>query len=175
MCPTSATHKDLQTEIHDGGFRQDLYYRLAGFPVNVPALRDRQDDIPLLAEHFLQLLADEMRVPVATVTDEALQMLGSHSFPGNIRELKNIVERALIESGGADIEPRHLHLEAVLPHAEPAAGVSVEGLPLNLAQAEIALVQKALAQTNGNMAQAAQLLGINRTTLYRRLAQAAGA
>jgi DNA-binding NtrC family response regulator len=171
----SATHTDLPAAIREGGFRQDLYYRLAGFPVSVAALRDRQDDIPLLAAHFLQLLADEMRVPVATVTDAALEMLSAHAFPGNIRELKNIVERALIESGGADIEPKHLHLEAAAPAAPITSGVSVEGLPLNLAEAEIALIQKALARTDGNMAQAAKLLGISRTKLYRRLAQAAGA
>lgn len=141
----------------------------------MPALRERQDDIPLLAQHFLQLLADEMGIRVANVTDAALEPLKAYDFPGNIRELKNIVERALIESGGADIEPRHLHLEAVPAVAPVVNGVSVVGLPLNLAEAEIALVQKALAQTEGNMAQAAKLLGISRTKLYRRLAQAAGA
>lgn len=116
-----------------------------------------------------------MGIRVANVTDAALEPLKAYDFPGNIRELKNIVERALIESGGADIEPRHLHLEAVPAVAPVVNGVSVVGLPLNLAEAEIALVQKALAQTEGNMAQAAKLLGISRTKLYRRLAQAAGA
>lgn len=171
----SATNADLQAAIREGGFRQDLYYRLAGFPVSVPALRERQDDIPLLVQHFLQMLADEMRVPVATVTEAALAALKAHAFPGNIRELKNIVERALIESGGADIEPKHLHLEAVASVVAPTTVVSVEGLPLNLAEAEIALIQKALARTEGNMAEAARILGISRTKLYRRLAQAAGA
>ncbi|MBC8427751.1 hypothetical protein H8D98_00670 [bacterium] len=90
-------------------FRNDLYYRLAVFPVPVPPLRERKEDIPLLAEHFLNLFATEMGIPTPALSQEALAALTSYSFPGNVRELKNIIERALIESGGTTVEPVHLH------------------------------------------------------------------
>ena len=170
----SATHVDLQEAVQRGAFRQDLYYRLAGFPVAVPALRERRGDIPLLVQHFLELLAAEMGTGVASMSEEALAVLAAYEFPGNIRELKNIVERALIDSGGGEIEPRHLYLDAALaPTAAPMAATAAD-LPLNVAEAELALIQRALAQTKGNVLQSSKLLGISRARLYRRLAQAAG-
>ena len=105
----AATNADLQAKMSEGVFRTDLYYRLAVFTVPVPPLRERKEDIPLLAEHFLNLFATEMGIPTPVLSQEALTALTSYSFPGNVRELKNIIERALIESGGATVEPGHLH------------------------------------------------------------------
>ena len=169
----AATNADLEAAIGEGRFRQDLYFRLAGFPVEVPPLRDRGEDLPLLAEHFVGLFASEMGIQVPEIMGSALSALENYVFPGNIRELKNVIERALIESGGQAIESQHLHLSApgVLPTPSDAPEeLFADDLPLNLEQAEWALIQRALAQTNGNIAQAARLLGINRMKIYRRLA-----
>jgi DNA-binding NtrC family response regulator len=106
----SATNQDLQTWIGRKGFRQDLYFRLAQFTVTVPPLRDRPEDIPLLAEHFLEMFAAEMGKKRSPLSAEALAELQHYSFPGNVRELKNIIEHALIKSEGAAILPGHLYL-----------------------------------------------------------------
>lgn len=105
----AATNADLQTKMSDDMFRQDLYFRLARFTVNVPSLRERREDIPLLIEHFLKMLATEMGIESPTISAESLEALMSYSFPGNVRELKNIIEYALILSEGAEIQPLHLH------------------------------------------------------------------
>ena len=101
----AATNADLQERIASGAFRQDLYFRLARYLVEMPPLRDRVEDIGLLADHFLTLFATEMGVPKPPLTPRALALLESHTFPGNVRELKNMIERALIESAGRPIEP----------------------------------------------------------------------
>lgn len=105
----AATNADLQRRIDDGRFRQDLYYRVARFAVAAPPLRERREDIPLLAQHFLKLFAAEMGREVPEFSAEALRSLCLYGFPGNVRELKNIIERALLESRGGPIEIDHLH------------------------------------------------------------------
>jgi DNA-binding NtrC family response regulator len=92
-----------------GKFRQDLYFRLARFVVKVPPLRDHREDIPLLVDHFLRVFAREMNLPKPTMSFQATLALQAYDFPGNVRELKNIVERSLIESGGTEIHVEHLH------------------------------------------------------------------
>ncbi|MBT4139177.1 MAG: sigma-54-dependent Fis family transcriptional regulator [Candidatus Latescibacteria bacterium] len=168
------TNSDLHSAIEDGTFRQDLYFRLSGFPLEIPALRERRDDIPLLAQHFADLFAIEMGIPAPEITDSALSVLGHHPYPGNVRELKNAIERALIESGGLVIESQHLHLntpeDVSSSHDEALEGLSANDLPLNMERAEWALIQRAMAQTQGNVAKAARILGINRMKIYRRLA-----
>jgi len=109
----SATNADLQTKISEGKFRQDLYFRLAGFPVVVPPLRQRKEDILLLAHHFLSMWATEMGRPIPSLSSDAIEILASYAFPGNVRELKNIIERAIIESGGREIQPKHLAVHEV--------------------------------------------------------------
>ena len=164
----AATNADLTAGIHDGSFRQDLYYRVARFTVEVPPLRERREDIPLLAQHFLQLFAAEMGIEAPVLNEAAQRALQEGEFAGNIRELKNVVERALIESQGGDIGSEHLQLIAVqrLPtSAEEAA----EELPLNLAEAEQAIIERALTQTDGNVSAAARLLGVDRFKIYRKL------
>jgi len=173
----AATNVDLQERIAAGSFRQDLYFRLARFTVLTPPLRERPEDIPILARHFLSHFAVEMGARAAEIDQAALDILAGYAFPGNVRELKNIIERALIESGGKRVEPRHLHLLNVLkaPPAPAGAPARYGDLPLSVEAAEEELIQRALSQTNGNIAEAARLLGINRTRIYRKLASSRGA
>ncbi|MBC8229675.1 sigma-54-dependent Fis family transcriptional regulator [bacterium] len=105
----TATNTNLQMRVAEGGFREDLYFRLAQFYVNVPPLRERKEDISLLVEHFLKMFAAEMGIQEPDITPEAMSALETYHFPGNVRELKNIIERALIKSGGSQIQPEHLH------------------------------------------------------------------
>jgi DNA-binding NtrC family response regulator len=170
----AATNVDLHAKIASGAFRQDLYFRLARFTVITPPLRERPEDIPVLARHFLNHFALEMGIRNVAIQQPALDILLDYPFPGNVRELKNIIERALIESGGKPVEPRHLHLlhAPASPHAPAPAPATPRytDLPLSVEAAEEALIQRALSQTNGNIAEAARLLGINRTRIYRKLA-----
>jgi len=111
----AATNVDLQAKIADGTFRNDLYFRLARFTVIVPTLRERKEDIPLLTAHFLNLFATEMGIENPTISPEASSILESYHFPGNVRELKNIIEHALILSGRSEIQPEHLHFLQFTP------------------------------------------------------------
>jgi DNA-binding NtrC family response regulator len=167
----AATNVDLEAKVRDGRFRQDLYYRLARFTVRTPPLRERVEDIPLLAEHFIRVLSREMARRPPSLRDDALERLQQYEFPGNVRELKNVIERALIESAGSPVGPEHLGLpSAPRPSAKPAARRGVaEDLPLNLEAAERALIDRALAESDGNVALAARLLGVPRMRIYRRL------
>lgn len=175
----AATNTDIQAQIAEGKFREDLYYRLARFTVVVPPLRERPEDIPLLASHFLNLFATEMVLKLPPLSHDALAALESYPFPGNVRELKNIIEGALIESGGGEIMPEHLgfvHPSTVVSSPTTPSDSEIGAtrqvtptLPLNLKQAEAILIQQALEQAKGNMSEAARLLGIDRKTLYRKL------
>ncbi len=171
----AATNQDLEHRLHAGGFRQDLYFRLARFTVVAPPLRQRQDDIPLLADHFVRLFAGEMGRGVPEVDDTALAALTAYAFPGNVRELKNIIERAVLESRGGRIMPHHLHLPHVTPPPATAGwGADSASLPDDLdeavAQVERSMLRRALERTNGNVAEAARLLNTNRNRVYRILA-----
>ena len=177
----AATNANIAAQIDSGAFRQDLYFRLAQYTVQVPPLRDRKEDVPLLAEHFLHLFAAEMGIPTPSLDAEALRTLAAHPFPGNIRELKNVIERSLIESGGLQVRAEHLRLgHGPTPAQPPPASsraveetmaMSVANLPLNLEAAENLLIRRALAETGGNIAEAARRLGINRTRIYRKLTE----
>jgi DNA-binding NtrC family response regulator len=160
-----ATNSNLQAEISAGKFRQDLYFRLTHFVLTVPPLRDRREDIPQLAEHFLRQLATEMGMPpprFSTATQEALL---AYEYPGNVRELRNLVERALIECGGGEIQPVHLHF--VFPYdpppipgsSAPAAALPTTS-PLSV-QAEIQRILAYVQETGSiNNAQCRELLGV---------------
>jgi DNA-binding NtrC family response regulator len=177
----AATNANLTAQIAAGAFRQDLYFRLAQYDVELPPLRERRSDVALLATHFIRLFAKEMGVAEPAITPEALESLGAYDFPGNVRELKNIIERSLIESEGEPIASRHLHLlqkKVAGPRIrEPAIDSSTEpagDLPLNLEEAEAILIRRALAETGGNIAEAARRMGINRTRIYRKLGEING-
>jgi DNA-binding NtrC family response regulator len=168
----AASNADLPAKILDGSFRLDLYFRLARYVVDIPPLRERLDDLSLLVSHFLRLFSNEMGMSPPAVSPEAMALLQSYSFPGNVRELKNVIERALIESGGGAIQQRHIHLLEAVPRRQSSANVAVssgaEAIPLNLDAAEQLLIQRALNQAGGNVAEAARLLGVNRSRIYRR-------
>jgi DNA-binding NtrC family response regulator len=172
----AATNANLEARIAAGSFRQDLFFRLARYSLTTPPLRERIEDVPLLAAHYLKIFAAEMGQHPPVITADAMAALRSYHFPGNVRELKNIIERALIESGGEAILPQHLHLQPGTPPPSFANRGSLRKnvastLPLNLAEAEEMLIQRALEETDGNIAEAARLLGVHRTRIYRKLAQ----
>jgi len=171
----AATNVGLETRMANGAFRQDLFYRLARYRVVAPPLRDRRDDILLLAQHFLRQLSEEMgRDAVPVFTEPARQRLAAHDYPGNVRELKNIVERGLIESRGGDVDEVHLRFVPA-PGADGTATIPVATAerdePLNLDEAvrqtETRVLERALARCNGNLTGAARLLGTTRNRLYR--------
>jgi DNA-binding NtrC family response regulator len=176
-----ATHRDLKREVEAGRFREDLYFRLVVYPIQLPPLRDRLDDIPLLVGHFLQRLGAEMRREVATITPEALEALARYPWPGNVRELQNVVHRSLLACRGstvglADMPPDicKLVLPSIPAPTKPSNGASaIEGpedevLPLR--ELERRAIERALRVTRGSVSKAAKLLGIGRATLYRRIA-----
>ena len=171
----AATNVDLQKQIRNGAFRQDLYFRLARFTVEVPPLRRRREDIPLLAQHFLHLFAGEMNREAPALEADVLERFVAYDFPGNVRELKNIIERALLESGGGVILPHHLHFVPSATDAEsaPALAAELPDLPLDLdeaaTQAQLWVVRRAMVEAKDNVSAATRLLGTNRNRIYRLL------
>lgn len=177
----AATNADLKQRIATERFRVDLFHRLTAFALHLPPLRERTDDVPLLAAHFARMLASEMGLPVTPMfSREALDALTQYQYPGNVRELKNMIERALIRCGGQTIGVENLEFlnvggqrtsaearPSVLPVIEPSG---MADLPLNLKAAEYAVIRRAMLTANGNVSEAARLLGINRTKLHRKLA-----
>ncbi len=160
----SATNANLAAKIAAGDFREDLFYRLARYTVETPPLRERRADLPLLATHFLQVFATETGSALPTITREAMERLHAHAFPGNIRELKNVMERALILSGGKPVRAEHLQLfEMATPPTHLTAPANFD-----LESAEQTLIQRALEQTHGNVAEAARLLNVSRSRIYRK-------
>ena len=174
----SATNKDLDRAVKEGGFREDLYYRLNTFAVHVPALRERREDISVLANHFLTRFARESRKPISGLTSGALDALQSHTFPGNVRELRNLVERSVIlcTTDRIRLEDIDLQPSQHLP-ASSAEGVSLPADPrdftnepdLTISRYEANLIREALRRTGGNRTRAADLLGISRKQLLSRI------
>ena len=161
----SATNKDLQDEIAHGRFRDDLFYRLCVVPVTLPALRDRPNDIPLLAAHLLERAAAEWSRAAPSLAAETVAALMEYPWPGNVRELQNALQFALVKCRGGVVEPEHLPPSVVGPH-KPALGVKPRRRKL---QAEA--VKRALEETEGNKVRAARLLCVSRATLYRFIAE----
>lgn len=174
----AATNVDLKERIDRGAFRKDLYFRVTGYDIELKPLRERREDVELFIAHFLKRFAGELKLDAPALSVDAQTALQDYDYPGNIRELKSIIERALIESGGKTIEEHHLHLlnERTLVHSVVSSSSerSPDDLPLNLEHAEIELVRRALAKADGNVSKAAQFLGINRTKVYRILSQSGG-
>jgi two-component system nitrogen regulation response regulator NtrX len=169
----AATNKDLQTEIRGGRFREDLYFRLNVIPIFVPALRDRQDDIPLLAEHFMAGLAQEYGRRVKKFDASAMGVLQQYAWPGNVRELRNVIERLMIMVVGDSIAVDDLsfleHNAAPRPGAEPAAPAGRLTLYEARDQFERDLILRTLAAQQGNMSRTAEVLGVERSNLYRKM------
>jgi transcriptional regulator with GAF, ATPase, and Fis domain len=161
----AATNRDLKAEMRTGTFREDLYFRLNGMPVHVPPLRERVDDIPMLATFFLQRAATTYQKNVTGFTAEALAALGRYNWPGNIRELQHVVERAVLLCGGDVLRPQHLSDLAPAAELPPRP----DSLSACLREEKIRRVQFALAQCGGNQAAAARLLGMSRSNFGRLL------
>jgi DNA-binding NtrC family response regulator len=169
----AATHQNLPRLIEQGRFREDLYYRLNVLPIEVPALRDRADDLPLLIHHFLDLARHERDSRIEGVTDGAMQLLMDYHWPGNVRELENLTERLSVLVGVGDIDvddlPAHIRAE---PTTQPwAPRVPSSGIDFNAAvgRFESDLIKQALEHTHWNKNRAAGLLGLNRTTLIEKI------
>jgi DNA-binding NtrC family response regulator len=159
----SATNWDLLQAVHEGKFREDLYYRLNVIHIAVPPLRDRLDDIPALVDYYVRKLAAEKRRPAPAVSEDAMRLLKQRDWPGNVRELINAVEYAVVTSEGSTIGPGDLPFAA---EGAPAASSSQEG---QLARTEQGEILKALQQFGGNRTKAAEFLGINRKTLREKI------
>jgi DNA-binding NtrC family response regulator len=171
----AATHSDLSKMVAEGTFREDLFYRLNVIPVQLPPLRDRREDIPLLVQHFIDRLATESGRPPVTMSQEAIRHLMAYHWPGNIRQLENAVERALaFTMGRSQIEVTDLAPEI---QNQPAAGADAqvwfpeEGLDFAryIEAVELSLIRRSLERTRGNKRQAAKLLNLKRTTLIEKL------
>lgn len=165
----AATNRDLLKEIEAGHFREDLYYRLSTFNIKLPSLRERVSDIELLAENFLKLFSLKTNKKINGISKEVMQLLKLHNWPGNIRELKNILERSVILESGNMLSRESLPYELQQLAAEPEKGGAKTLSAFSLAAAEKLHIQKVLNYTNGNKTETARLLNIALTTLYRKL------
>ncbi len=169
----AATNRELEAEVQAGRFREDLYYRLKVFPVRVPPLRDRRDDIPLLAEHFLKRYTAEFGKPVQGFSKDALALLSAHDWPGNVRELENEVQRLVIQAepnesiGPELLSPRIRQVEDLLLGAATAKGTLKEMVD----QVERQILIEALREHGNNKTAAAKTLGITREGLHKKLKQ----
>jgi DNA-binding NtrC family response regulator len=170
----AATNSDLQKMVADGQFREDLFYRLNVIPVQIPPLRDRKEDVPLLVQHFLEKLrtADG---PPPTVSQDAMRRLMAYPWPGNVRQLENAIERAMaftggrlhIDAGDLPVELQHAEAPALSTAVElPDEGINLEAL---IASIERDLIARSLERTGGNKGQAAKLLNLKRTTLVEKI------
>lgn len=165
----SATNKNLQEEVAHGRFRQELYYRINVIELRVPTLKERVADIPLLAEHILAKLAHQQKINPIHLSAECLELLQTYSFPGNVRELENILERALALCNGEKITREDLQLPEWTQKKEPMLSTTQFGLEQSLIEHERALILNALEQTRWNRTAAAKLLGLSFRVLRYRL------
>jgi len=164
----AATNQEPRTAIQEGRLREDLYYRLTVFTVNLPPLRDRKEDIPLLAQHFITEFNRKHNANVDALRNDALELLMSYSWPGNVREFRNIMERAMILARGEWIETIHLPVDLRHPSPESSSKI-VLPLGITAAEAERELILKTLQQTNHNKAEAARQLGLDVKTIRNKL------
>jgi transcriptional regulator with GAF, ATPase, and Fis domain len=167
----AATNKDLEKEIEEGRFRRDLFYRLNVYPIVLPPLRDRPEDIEQLLAYFVERFQQKSGKRVTGISDRALHILKNYPWPGNVREIENCMERAVIVAAGRTITEKDLP-EAIRAHTSPDQISNVElTIPMNMEEVERVMINKTLIFTNGDKAKAARLLGIGRKTLYRKLEQ----
>ncbi|MDF1548434.1 MAG: sigma-54 dependent transcriptional regulator, partial [Bacteroidales bacterium] len=164
----AATNRNLEECIKQKLFREDLYYRLAGFQINIPPLRERPADIELFAKHFVELFSAKTNKKIKSMTDNYLQALILHNWPGNIRELKNVIERSLILTTTEELTIDTLPNEFLAKKNKQTDG---QILSFELAIVEKIHIQKILNYTNGNKTETARLLNIGLTTLYRKIAE----
>jgi DNA-binding NtrC family response regulator len=168
----AATNVDLRAALEEGRFREDLYYRLNVVPISIPPLRDRKEDIPFLAIHFVDKLSKDLASSATQISAAALDRLVSHSWPGNVRELENTIERSLVLASGEILQPADIRIEAprnVSAFGSQQAPLLPEGETLE--HWEQMMIREALRRANGNKSQAARILGLTRNALRYRLSQ----
>jgi DNA-binding NtrC family response regulator len=168
----AATNRDLDATVRERLFREDLFYRLNVVRIDVPPLRERRADIVLLAEHFLRLYSENNDLPAIGFSEEAILMLQTYSYPGNVRELENMVERAVLMARGRVIMPSHF--PQMTPPTAPSPGktdADLLTLPFHAAVGELEkrLIENAIRQSGGNKTEAANRLQINRRLLYQKM------
>jgi transcriptional regulator with GAF, ATPase, and Fis domain len=167
----AATNVDLRAALEQGTFREDLYYRLNVLPINIPPLRERKEDIPFLAEHFVKKLRKDLGSSAQSISEAAIQRLLEYHWPGNVRELENVIERSMVLATGAILDAADIKLD-LAPKPRVAAGTDgflPEGMTLD--DYERSIIREALNRANGNKSQAARLLGLTRNALRYRLSQ----
>jgi DNA-binding NtrC family response regulator len=166
----AATNRDLRAALEEGTFREDLYYRLNVVAIDIPPLREHKEDIPALAEYFLQKSALESAKAAQGITPQAAKLLMDYHWPGNVRELQNVLERAVTLSSGATLDVADIHIDAIPPR--PSTD-SAAALPpgMTLEQWEEEMIREALRRANGNKSQAARALGLSRNALRYRLSK----
>jgi len=170
----AATNQDLRAALEQGTFREDLYYRLNVVPINIPPLRERKQDIPFLANHFVKKLGPDSGGRVESITDAAVEKLLSYHWPGNVRELENVIERSLVMCAGTELDAADIKLESAPgPGGTSRPTSESHFLPegLSLDQYEQEIIREALRRADGNKSQAARMLGLTRNALRYRLTQ----
>jgi DNA-binding NtrC family response regulator len=168
----AATNKDLQVAVAKHAFREDLYYRLNVFPLVIPPLRDRREDIPLLVEHFLAMYSREVKKEALALSSEAVEVMKHHPWTGNIRELQNCIERAVILCDGREILPEHIGLRVLARSAAedvPAVGSLQEASSAASRAVEAKMIEKVLRETGGNKTRAAEILQVSYKTLLTKI------
>lgn len=169
----AATNKDIEKSVSEGLFREDLYYRLSVFPVSVPPLRERVEDIPLLTDFFIKKYSAEMKSGVKEVSEEALKMLVDYPWKGNVRELENAMERAIILCDGSTITPEHISVNPLPAKSTfgmlPMSGALEDTTREALRLVETQRIKKALRETGGNKSRAAELLRVSYKTLLTKI------
>ncbi|RJQ24330.1 MAG: sigma-54-dependent Fis family transcriptional regulator [Nitrospiraceae bacterium] len=170
----AASNKDIEAAVKAGAFREDLYYRVSVFPVVIPPLRERRDDIPLLIEHFISKFSAEMNIPHKKVGPDAIEMMKVYSWKGNVRELENVIERAMILCEGDTVTKEHLRLSPTVSPESALMNVPLDGTldeASNAARsaAETLRIKKALEVTHGNKTKAAEILKVSYKTLLTKI------
>jgi two-component system nitrogen regulation response regulator NtrX len=165
----AATNKNLESEIEKGNFREDLFYRLNVIPFQMPPLRERKEDIPSLAAHFLAEFAQSYGRRARELTPQALQLLQEYHWPGNVRELRNLIERIVILNPQSRIDARHIPLQLAKKAGSDRAPNRYGSLQDVREAAEREYIQRKLEEANGNVSRTAELLGLERSNLYRKM------
>ncbi len=165
----AATNRDLEREVRQGDFREDLYYRLNVVMITVPPLCDRGGDIPLLVEHFVKIFAKKNRRTVESITQECMVQLCRYPWPGNVRELENAIERGVILMRGDQLSEKSLPLSIQKHKSQDTDPQAPDGRPSSLFEAEKLMILQTLEETDGNKSEAARRLGITRKTLQNKL------
>ena len=167
----AATNRDLRAALEEGTFREDLYYRLNVVPIDIPPLREHKEDIPALAEFFVQKYARDSAKPVQGITPKAMQMLLNFHWPGNVRELENVIQRGVTLSTDTTLDAVDIHVDTHPPRAAATGATAALPEGMSMEQWEEEMIREALKRANGNKSQAARSLGLSRNALRYRLSK----